>query len=140
VDIAENVMSKLQSEGYNVDSYAYTKVGDVANDTKFGNSTFSSGANKREADKVNSKIKKMSLVVPTALFKGLDLMRVEDEQELKVRVAKFFNFNPKDVITYDELKETVKSNSPKWHVIVTPNDGDDAAFRPDVKSVLLTQH
>jgi hypothetical protein len=82
----------------------------------------------------------MSLVVPSKLFKDLDLMRVDDEQTLKQRVAKFFNLNPQDVITYDEMMSTPKGKEAKLHVIVTPNDGDDAAFRPDVKSVLLTQH
>jgi hypothetical protein len=28
----------------------------------------------------------------------------------------------------------------KWYVIVTPNDGDDAATRKDVLGVLLTEH
>lgn len=140
VKIAEDVMKRLQGEGYNVDSYAYTKVADVASDSNFGGATFSAGANKRQTGKVDSTKQKMSLVVPSKIFQGLDFMKTDDEEVLKDRVATFFNFNIDDVITYDELMATPKQGDPKWHVIVTPNDGDDAAFRPDVKSVLLTQH
>ena len=140
VKLAEQVIAKLQADGYNVDSYAYTKLADVAADSDFGGATFSSGANKRQSGKVDKEKQKMSLVVPSELFKDLDLMRVDDEQELRNRVAKFFNFNLDDVITYDELLSKPKGGEAKWHVVVTPIDGDDAAFRPDVKSVLLTQH
>jgi len=140
VNIAEEVMKRLQAEGYNIDSYAYTKIASVAKDAEFGDTTFSAGSNKREAGKVDTKTQKMSLVVPTEIFKGLDLMKMSDEQELKSRVAKFFNLNPSEILTYDEMMTTAKADQPKWHVIVTPNDGDDAAFRKDVKTILLTQH
>lgn len=140
VTIAENVMKGLQAQGYNIDSYAYTKVADVARDAEFGDTTFSTGANKKETGKVDTKTQKMSQVVPIELFKGLDLMKVDDEQELKSRVAKHFKLNPEDVMTYDEMMTKPKSDVPRYHVIVTPNDGDDAAFRKDVKTVLLTQH
>ncbi len=140
VKMAEYVMARLQKEGFNVESYAYTKVADVASDSDFGGTTFSSGANKRQSDKVDPSKQKMSLVVPSKLFKDLDFMKVDDEVILKERIAKFFNFKLEDVIGYDELMSTPRQGEPKWHVIVTPKDGDDAAFRPDVKSVLLTQH
>ena len=67
-------------------------------------------------------------------------MKVDDELELKNRVAKHFDLNPKEVITYDDMMQMPKGETPKWHVIVTPDDGDDAAFRKDVKTILLTQH
>lgn len=140
VKMAEDVIAKLQAEGFNVDSYAYTKVGDVAKDADFGNATFSAGANKKETDKIDTNKQKMSVVVPSELFKGLDLMKLGDEQILKAKVAKHFKLNPEEVITYDEMMTTPKTDVPKWHVIVTPNDGDDAAFRKDVKTVMLTQH
>lgn len=136
--IAETVMSQLQQEGYNIESYAYTKMANVANDKRVGKSTFSSGANKRQTSQVDAEINNRSVIIPKELFKGLDLMRVSDETELKTRVAKHFNIT--DVITYDELISATKSDEPKWNVIVTPNDGDDAAFRPDVLRVMLTQH
>ncbi len=140
VKIAENVMNRLKSEGFNVDSYAYTKVADVSKDQKFGDATFSAGANKKQSGQVDAKSQKMSQVVPKEIFKDLNLMKVADEQELKNRVAKHFNLSASDVITYDELMGTPKGEEQKYHVIVTPNDGDDAAFRKDVKTILLTQH
>ncbi len=140
VKIAENVMKRLQSEGFNIDSYAYTKVADVAKDSNFGGTTFSAGANKKETGRVDMDKQKSSLIVPKEIFKGLDLMRVDDEQALKTRVANHFKLKPETVITYDEMMQTPKSDIPKWNVIVTPNDGDDAAFRKDVQKILLTQH
>ena len=140
VSIAENVMKRLQSEGYNVDSYAYTKVADVAKGSEFGDTTFSAGASKKETGKVDMSKQKTSVVVPTELFKGLDLMKMDDEQTLKTRVAQHFKLDPNTILTYDEMMSTPKGDKPKWSVIVTPNDGDDAAFRKDVKTILLTQH
>lgn len=136
--IAETVMAQLQKEGYNIQSYAYTKVADVANTNRVGNSTFSSGANKKQTNQVDDNVSKRSIIIPKDLFKGLDLMRVSDEMELKNRVSQHFKID--NVITYDELISTTKSDEAKWNVIVTPNDGDDAAFRPDVLRVMLTQH
>jgi hypothetical protein len=140
VKIAENVMKRLQTEGFNIESYAYTKVADVASGSDFGDTTFSAGANKKETGRVDMDKQKTSLVVPKELFKGLDLMRVDDEQALKTRVANHFKLNPESILTYDEMMNTPKSDFPKWNVIVTPNDGDDAAFRKDVQKILLTQH
>jgi len=137
-ELADSVMARLKEEGYNVDSYAYTKVADATKGSGF-DTTFSSGANKKQSGKVE-KGQKSALVVPKELFKDLDFMRVDDENVLKARVAKFFNMDPKEVISYDDLMSTPKDGKPKWNVIVTPNDGDDAAFRGDVKNILLTQH
>jgi hypothetical protein len=137
--MAEDVMEKLKSEGYNVDSYAYTKSADVAQNSKL-DTTFSQGANRKQSQQMANKDHKESVVVPKELFKDLNFMKVSDEQELKNRVSKFFNIPKNLVITYDELKSTPKGDEQKWAVIVTPNDGDDAAFRPDVKKILLTQH
>jgi len=139
VKIAEEVMSKLQEEGYNLDSYAYTKVADVSKDAEF-QTTFSQGANKRETGKVDQVGQKMSYVVPKEIFKDLDFMKIADEQELKNRVAKHFQINPSHLLSYDEMMQTPKGSIPKWYVIVTPKSGDDAAFRKDVKGILLTQH
>jgi hypothetical protein len=140
IDIANNVMNQLKNEGYNVESYAYTKIGDLAMSDSGFDTTFSQGANKRETKKFNEKNKKVSLVIPKALSKGLNLMKISDEIKYKERVSNFFNFDPSTVITYDELIQTKKSNELKWNVIVTPNDGDDAAIRKDVKTILLAEH
>jgi hypothetical protein len=140
VKMADNTIKRLKKEGYNVDSYLYTKVADVAKDSKFGVTSFSAGANKQQSSKIDPTKQKMSMIVPSELFKGLDLMKISDIGELKSRVADFFQINKKDVITYDELMHTPEKKDKKLHVIVTPDDGDDAAKRRDVKTVLLTQH
>jgi hypothetical protein len=138
-DIAERVMARLKKDGWNVDSYAYTKVADVANDAEF-QTTFSSGANPRQTAGVDFETHKLSIVVPREMFSDLDLMKISDEGALKSRIAKKFVLPMADVITYGEMMSTPRGDSPRWHVIVTPEDGDDAAFRPDVKTILLTQH
>lgn len=140
VKIAQDVIARLKADGYNVDSYAYTKVADVAKDNNFGSSSFSSGANKKQSSQVTSPDQKRSVIVPKELFADLDLMRVSDEVALKDRISQKFGLNRNDIITYEELMNTPKTDSPKWHVIVVPGDGDDAAIRHDVKTVLLTQH
>jgi hypothetical protein len=140
LQIAERVMRKIKEEGFNVDSYAYTKVGDIANNSELDSVSFSSGANKPETEKVDTEKTKNAVVIPTNMFKDLDLMKISDEKELKSRVANKFKLNPEEILTYDELMRTPYSENPKWNVIVTPNDGDDAGFRKDVKRILLTQH
>jgi len=139
VDIVESVMDKLNEDGYNVSGYAYTKVADVAKDADF-ETTFSSGADKRQSKNIDLSKSKNSIIVPKEMFNDLDLMKVDDEIELKDRVSKKFNLNPNDVISYDEMKATTVLDEPRWHVLVTPDSGDDAAFRKDVKTILLTQH
>lgn len=140
VKMAENTIKRLKKEGYNVDSYLYTKVADVASKADFGVTSFSAGANKQQTSKIDPTKQKMSMIVPSELFKGLDLMKLSDIDILKSKVADFFQLNKKDVITYDELMRTPEGKDKKLHVIITPNDGDDAAKRRDVKTVLLTQH
>jgi hypothetical protein len=137
--IAERVMSRLREAGYNIDSYAYTKVADVADKSDF-QTTFSSGANMTQTGKVDFSKHKMSIVVPKEMFKDLDLMKISDEQKLKQRIATKFVLPIRDVLTYGEMMSLPKGDAPKWHVIVTPGDGDDAAFRKDIKTILLTQH
>lgn len=137
--IAESVIRRLRDEGWNVESYAYTKVADVAKDAEF-QTTFSSGANMRQTGAVDFGKHKLSIVVPKDLFSDLDLMKIADEKELKARVARKFVLPASDILTYGEMMSVPKGDLPKWHVIVTPGDGDDAAFRRDVKTILLTQH
>ena len=139
VDIVENVMSRLKDEGYNVDSYAYTKVSDVASDSEF-QTTFSSGGNKRESGRVDVSKYKNSVIIPRGIFKDLDLMKIDDEKALKERISDNFGVDKNLILTYDEMLYTPKEDYPKWYVIVTPNDGDDAAFRKDVKTIFLTEH
>lgn len=140
IGIAESVIERLNKDGYNVKSYAYTKMSDVANTSKNVQSTFSMGGNKKELDKIDLNNKKTAQWIPKEVFKDLDLMKISDEIKLKERVSKLFNLPQKYILTYDELMSTPKAKTQKWFVIVTPDDGDDAAFREDVKMVFLTQH
>lgn len=139
VQIAERVMDRLKNNGYNVEGYAYTKIANVATKSAI-DTTFSSGANKIEREKIDLTKEKNAVVIPSSLTKGLNLLRLDDEAILKKRIVDAMGLNPGDVLTYDEMMATPKGDVPKWHVIVTPNDGDDAAFRKDVKTILLQQH
>jgi hypothetical protein len=140
LEIVQNVMKKLKLGGFNIIDDAYTKIADVAKNSEIGSVSFSSGANKKEADQIDKDIQKISEVVPKELFQDLNLQKINDIKELKNRIARKYQFHIKNVITYDELLSTKKGNKAKWHVIVTPDDGDDAAARNDVKTVLLTIH
>lgn len=136
LEIAERVIDKVKKAGYNIDSYAYTKMGSVVNNNNLGSVSYSSGGKKELGTDANKK----ALVIPKNLFKDLDFMKLSDEQELKKRVSNYFKLDPSTVLTYDEMMTTKKSDKPIWNVIVTPHDGDDAGFRHDVKNILLTQH
>lgn len=141
VSIAERIIKKLQDEGFNLIDDAYTKMADVAKSSKIGSVAFSLGGSNKERSKIDTEKQKISAWVPTELFKGLDLAKISDKEILKKKVAEYFNLPLKNIITYNELLRTPeKPNVMKWHVLVTPNDGDDAAARRDVKTILLTQH
>lgn len=139
VKIAEDTINNLRSNGYNVESYAYTKVGDVANDSNFDNTKFSSGANKKETGKVDAD-KPKAKIIPIGLFRDLNLEKYSDIDTLKGRVAKTFGMDISTILTFEELLDTPKTNERKWNVMIVRGDGDDAAFRGDVKDVLLAQH
>lgn len=140
IRMAADVMQQLKKEGYNIDSYAYTKIADVAKSKALDHLTFSTDSKESELSKIDSKKQKVSIIVPSKLFAGLDFMKITDEKILKNNITNHYKLDPEDVLTYDELRLRPVENYPRWHVIVTPNDGDDAAFRKDVKTILLTQH
>jgi len=137
VEISDSVMKRLKREGYNIESYAYTKIPDIKDSSI--NTTFSIGGKESNLSKVK-KDEKKSEIIPKELFKDLNLLKFSDEKELKKRVSDEYRIPIDKIITYDELLSTTPAEEPKWHVIVTPNDGDDAAFRKDVKLIFLTQH
>lgn len=140
VDISINVINKLKANGYNIEHYTHTKMGDVANNTNFDATSFSVGANKRETSKIDLKKQKISDIVGVNLFKGLNLDRVDDMEKLKGLLSMKLGVNKAFILTYPELMKTPESKNRKWYVITTPSDGDDAARRNDVKSDLLLQH
>ena len=72
-EIAVRITKNLINEGYNIKSYAYTKMGDIVNmaDPNFV-MNFSNDANKRETDKVKDvENVKQSVIVPKELFDDL---------------------------------------------------------------------
>lgn len=148
VEIAERVIKNVQKAGYNVVSYTYTKMADVAKADKFdAPTTFSMGANPKQVANVDVSKQKLSVLVPRSLFKGLNPHMVADLIALKIRIANDPEIKKQDptitknnIITYYELKKTSEGKHPKWHVIVPEKVGDEAAMRPDVKTVLLLQH
>lgn len=143
-EIAERVIKELQKD-YNVDSYAYTKLANVANNADF-QTTFSIGANDNQNKLLDLGLKKKkepikkSIIVPKEMFKGLNILKIADEEKIKNKIAAKFDLPVEDILTYDELMRTPYMATPKWHVIVTTGDGDDAAFRKDVKTILLKEH
>lgn len=139
INIANNVMTRLKADGYNVDSYAYTKTADNLDKADF-ETTFSDDANKMQTQKADVENRKVSKILPKVFFKELNLNKLQDEQVLKDRVAKSYNLDPNTILTFDEMLDTPKGDERKWHVIVTPNDGDDAAYRKDVKTIFLAEH
>ena len=160
--IASKITKDLVSEGYNIKSYAYTKMGKLINlsDTNL-TLNFSDDANKKQTGMVKDLPNaKKSVIVPKELF--YDLLIRDDKnkhfatnekgkvifkdglsglEELKNRLAKNYNVTPSSIITYDELLRTPKNTGKIYNVIVMPKgDGDTGAQRDDVKISFLLYH
>jgi hypothetical protein len=156
-DIAISVTNQLLKDGYNVESYAYTKMGDIANiaDPNFI-MNFSDDANKRETEKVNTDTAKISKIVPRELFKDIfkkdgphyakdekgKAQFIDDETKdvLKNRVSIKYGIPYESIVYTDELP-TTQDEPLKYNVIVLPTgDSDVGAQRKDVKGSYLLQH
>ena len=133
-----------------VTHYAYTKNVRLINKYKESKPknfifNFSEGGTQ---DKLIEPTDKNSKVIPKAIWKDLftnkeDFKDDAKLQELKKRIADVYGklgITVENILTYDELMKTPDGDEPKWHVIVTPKDGDDAAARNDVISSLLLAH
>ena len=156
VRIANNVIKRLQSEGYNVEDYVYTKMADVASNAKFGETQFSTGGSAKELRKVDNTNQKMAdYLFPYSRDKkgnkipGFDFDYKTDEgmMQLKKKVAwdnkEMNNGRPipiENVITLDELKRIPISDDRKYFVIVKPGQSDDSGRRKDVKRILNIIH
>ena len=144
-NIATDVKNKLTKEGYKIKAYAYTKVAETAKKSKVGLVTFSQGATNIETEKAKN-VERNSYIIPKSIFSNLNLMKIEDEDKLKLNVISYMKSKLKidipfmNLLSYDELKQMPEQGKPRWYVIVTSEDGDDAAFRKDVKGVLLLEH
>jgi hypothetical protein len=161
LQIALNITKELKAEGYNIKSYAYTKMGDVVNlsdpDMVVN---FSTDANKRERSKIkNIEDKKQAETVPKELFddlyvkdsskrnyeldsKGRPIYAREDGAEiLKSRLGLAYNVDPQTILTYDELIKTPEGEPLQYNVMIAPKgEGDIGAQRADVKYSFLLFH
>lgn len=148
IEIAERAIKNLQDAGYNVASYAYTKMANVAKGDHFDMpATFSMGSSPEQISQVNLKKQKISVIIPKPLFKGLKPTMVDDLEKIKVIIVNDPDIKRQDptikinnIITYYQLKKMAEGDVAKWHVIVPKGAGDEAAMRKDVKAVLLLQH
>ena len=161
-EIAVRITKNLINEGYNIKSYAYTKMGDIVNmaDPNFV-INFSNDANKRETDKVKDvENAKQSVIVPKELFDDLlekttgknpsyatnekgkvIFKKPENVNILKERLALKYNVDVKTILTYDELLNTPVGSEKQYNVIIMPKgDGDRSAQRADVKMSFLCFH
>ena len=161
-DVALSVTNRLLKEGYNIESYAYTKVGDIANiaDPNFL-MTFSTDATKREKEKVDLSSVKSSPIVPKSVYKnylipkgsyweldnstGKPLFRDADGRE-KLRAKIWSTYHKEYGIDYDSIVYTDELPSKQgekfqYNVIVMPQgDNDVAPQRRDVKVTFNLEH
>jgi hypothetical protein len=161
-EIALRITNNLKSEGYNINSYAYTKMGDVVNmaDPNFI-VNFSNDANKKETSKViDVEGSKQSVIVPKELFDDLlektpgkssnyltnekgkvVFSKPENVNILKQRLASKYGVDVKSILTYDELLSTPVGAEKQYNVVIMPKgDGDRSAQRSDVKMSFLCFH
>lgn len=160
-DVALNVTKKLKKQGYNIESYAYTKVGKVANiaDPDFL-MTFSTDATKREKGQVDVTTTKSSPIVPKAVFakfftpKGSHWVTGEDgkpifktdkaKEELRASIWSKYHKEfgiPYDSLVYTDELPAKQGEKFQYNVIVLPQgDSDVGAQRKDVKVTFNLQH
>lgn len=157
-DIAVKITKELKAEGYNFESYAHTKMGDVYN-LNDPNITlnFSTDASDKEISKVDTPTAKTSEIVPSALFGDLFVrdkahFKVDDDGKLipkdnnginvlKQRISDKYDVDVNTLLTYDELLKTPIGNEKSLNVIVMPKgEGDVSAQRRDVKRTFLMYH
>jgi hypothetical protein len=156
VRIANDVIKRLQSEGYNVEDYVYTKMADVASNPEFGETQFSTGGSAKELKKVDKTKQKMAdYLFPYSRDKkgnkipgfDFDYKTSEGMMQLKKKVAwdnkEMNNGRPipiENVITLDELQRIPISDGRKYFVIVKPGQSDISGRRKDVKRILNIIH
>lgn len=158
--IAKEVTIELIKLGYNVTSYAYTKMAKyvlaTANQKDFL-MTFSLDATPEQLQQINKKNVKLQITVPNELTKGI-FYHVEDEGSyfkteespkiLKKRILDKYgdelNINEKKLIFQEDLpykEKKITNPDEKYAVIVFPyGDSDVSAQRNDVRLTFLCQH
>ena len=157
-EIAINITKDLKKSGYNFESYAHTKIGDIYN-LNDPNITlnFSTDAAEKERKKLDLSQTKTSEIVPSELFKDLFVrerahLKVDDDGKLipidansldvlKQRIADKFNVDINTLIMYDDMLKIPVGIERKLNVIVLPKgQGDVAAQRKDLQRTFLLYH
>lgn len=163
--MARRITKIFQKQGYNISSYAYTKIGKYVN---FSNDdfiiNFSQNAAPKEREKVNLETSKTSIRVPIDLFKDLFLRNkstktggittgfaknkntgitefIDQSAPLKYkeRISKKYNV-PLERLKYTwELPQEIGKRN-EFDVIVLPSDSDVGAQRTDVRISFLSTH
>lgn len=158
-EIASRITANLLKKGYDLKSYAYTKMGDVVN---MGDPNmiinFSDDASRRETEKVDTETVKSSKIVPQNIFDDLLLKnergRFEVDEKgktifkdsngldiLKNRISNRFGVSEDSLLSYDEMMKTPEGEKNQYNVIIMPKgDGDVSAQREDVKTTFLLFH
>ena len=140
IEIAESILNRLDNADVNYKSYGYTKVA-KAMDVGGSKMNYSLGGSPKEKKKLKNNNHSESVVIPNELAKGIKFNKPSDMEIYKKRVAEFFDIKDESkLLTYFEMLQTPEGDAPIYHVIVTPNDGDVAARRTDVKTTMLSFH
>jgi hypothetical protein len=167
--IARRITDKLVAKGYNVTSYAYTKVAEAINQLESEHFiiTFSDSSNQTEKAKLGDYEGKRSVVVPKSLTIGLFVPaervnpktgkistggHIERDEEgkwkmidptgnaLKQVIAKHYGLDTSKLILNRELPNLPENSEKKWYAIVPPGEDDISATRRDVLVSYLLQH
>jgi hypothetical protein len=159
-NIAFRITKKLKADGYNVTSYAYSKMANVANleDDDFIVNV-SGDINVKQSKQIKDiESKKTQVTVPKDLF---DDLLLKDKRQyavnekgkvifkngqdgidaLKKRISLKYDVPVETLLTYDEMMKTPKGEKNQYNVVIMPRgDGDIAAQRMDVKTSFLLIH
>lgn len=167
--IAKNVTKNLIEKGYNIKSYAYTKMGDLMsmeNDEDF-KMVFSTNANPKNRTQIDFKKSRFSHMVPYEVFRagifsrwnknlGRNTAHIEmDEngkpvwlnpdsrEELRQRIFDKYNeefdLDISKLVYQDELP-TQRGEKNEYVAIMIPRDPDIAPQRSDVRGVFILEH
>ena len=161
LDIALSITKKLKADGYDIKSYAYTKMGDVVNlmdpDMVVN---FSMDANRKQTGRVKNLGKaKKSETIEKSMFDDLFVKskskrdyEVDEKGRpiyinknavnvLKQRLADKYGVDVNTILTYDELLNTPEGEPLQYNVMIAPKgEGDIGAQRPDVEYSFLMFH
>jgi len=159
-NIAYRITKQLKTDGYDVTSYAYSKMANVANleDEDFIVNV-SGDINVKQSKQIKDlESKKSQVTVPKDLF---DDLLIKNKREyavdekgkvifkqgkdgvdtLKKRISLKYGVPVETLLTYDEMLKTPKGEKNQYNVVIMPKgDGDVAAQRTDVKTSFLLIH